>query len=374
MRPVKLRPFKLERFFAEYEFKVRHLLCSSDAETLTIADLLAYEPGAAERLQSLRLGYSESTGSPELRQAIAATYRGISADDVLVFTGAQEAIFAFFNVTLGPGDQLIGHSPAYQSLHEVAHAAGASVARWEARHETRWQLDPDDLTELATPATKVVLLNTPHNPSGALLERARFDAVVRFAEQRGCWLFSDEVYRGVEHDPSQRLPAACELSPRAVSMGVTSKAYGLAGLRVGWLVVRDATLRAELAGFKDYLSLCGAGPSELLATVAMKHADALAGRVRALCMENLRRVDAFMAKHAERLEWVRPRAGTIAFPRFRSGDAGPRCQALLDSTGVLLAPGALFDADPRHFRIGFGRKNLPEALDLFDAWLSKSPP
>jgi len=366
---MKLRPFKLERFFAEYEFKVRHLLCSSDAETISVADLLAYEPSAAERLQSLRLGYSESTGSPELRAAIAGLYRGISADDVLVFTGAQEAIFAFFNVTLGPGTQLIGHWPAYQSLHEVALAAGASVARWESRHENGWQLDPDDLSRLATPETKVVLINAPHNPSGVLLERARFEAAVRFVEQRGCWLFSDEVYRGVEHDPSKRLPAACELSPRAVSMGVTSKAYGLAGLRVGWLVVRDSALRAELAAYKDYLSICGAGPSELLAAIAMKHADAIAGRVRALCMENLKLVDSFIAKHAEKVEWVRPQAGTIAFPRFRSGDAGPRCQALLDATGVLLAPGALFDADPRHFRIGFGRKNLPEALGVCDRLL-----
>jgi aspartate/methionine/tyrosine aminotransferase len=166
------------------------------------------------------------------------------------------------------------------------------------------------------------------------------------------------------------LDAACELSPRAVSLGVTSKAYGLPGLRVGWLVVRDAALRAELAAYKDYLSICGAGPSELLATVAMRHADQIAGRVRAICMENLVHLDAFMKKHTARLEWVRPSAGTIAFPRLRTGDAAPFCQKLLDDTGVLLAPGALFDADPRHFRVGFGRKSLPEALAKFDAWLT----
>ncbi len=367
---MRLRPFKLERFFAEYEFKVKHLLCSSDAETITVGELLAYEPGAAERLQALRLGYTESTGAPELRAAIAALYRGISAEEILVFTGAEEAIFAFFNVALGAGDQLIAHAPAYQSLHEVARAAGADVTRWEATHERGWQLDPEDLPRLASKNVKVVLVNSPHNPSGALLARDRFEAVVRFVERRGCWLFSDEVYRGVEHDPAKRLPAACELSPRAISLGVTSKAYGLAGLRVGWLVVRDAVLRAELAAYKDYLSICGAGPSELLATIAMRHAEEIAGRVRALCMENLKHLDAFMARHADRLEWVRPSAGTIAFPRVRQADAAPMCRQLLDATGVLLAPGALFDADPRHFRIGFGRRSLPEALAQFDHWLA----
>ncbi|MFT3835962.1 MAG: aminotransferase class I/II-fold pyridoxal phosphate-dependent enzyme [Myxococcaceae bacterium] len=368
---MRLRPFKLERFFAEYEFKVRHLLCSSDAESMSIAELLAYEPGAAERLQSSRLGYSESMGAPELREAIAKLYRGITADDVLVFTGAEEAIFAFFNVALGAGDQLIAHAPAYQSLHEVAHAAGAQVTRWEATHERGWQLDPDDLPKLATPKAKVVLVNTPHNPSGVLLERDRFEATVRFAEQRGCWLFSDEVYRGVEHDSSKRLPSACELSARAVSMGVTSKAYGLPGLRVGWLVVRDPALRAELAAYKDYLTICGAGPSELLAAIAMRNAGAIAGRVRTLCMENLKLVDAFMATHAGRFEWVRPSAGTICFPRVREADSAPMCRQLLDDAGVLLAPGAMFDADPRHFRIGFGRRSLPEALAKFDEWLRR---
>lgn len=369
MRP---HPFKLERFFAEYEFKVRHVLCASDAETITLGELLALEPGARAQLDSLRLGYSESTGHPALRAAIAALYRGVTADDVLVFTGAQEAIFAFFNVTLGPGEHLIAHWPAYQSLHEVAHAAGATVSKWEARHEQQWQLDPDQLARLVTPHTRVVLLNSPHNPSGALLDRSRFEATVRFAEQQGLWLFSDEVYRGVEHDPAARLPAACELSPRGISLGVTSKAYGLAGLRVGWLVVRDAALRAHLASFKDYLTICGAGPSELLATVALKHADALAARTRALCLQNLERVDALMARFADRLEWVRPTAGTIAFPRFREGPAGPRCQALLEATGVLLAPGELFDYDDeRHFRLGFGRRDVPEALARFEEWLAR---
>lgn len=361
-----MRAFALERFFAKHEFSVKHLACASDPDSWSVREVLALEPGAEERLLSLGLGYTEAPGHPDLRAAIAALYDGLDASAVLVHAGAEEAIFAFMNVALAPGDDVIVHFPTYQSLYEVAASIGATVSRWEAREAAGWQLDPDDLAKLCTPRTKAIVLNAPHNPTGSLITRDRLDATVRFARERGLWLFGDEVYRGLEHG-APRNPSVVELYERGVSLGATAKVYGLAGLRIGWLAARDPALLAQVGAFKDYLTICSAGPSELLATIALRHADRLAARGRAIVTANISAFEAFMAERPGELEWVRPVAGTTAFPRLRNDSVEAYCARLLDKTGVLLLPGPLFDFDDAHFRLGLGRSTLGAALE---AWRS----
>jgi aspartate/methionine/tyrosine aminotransferase len=372
---MRFAPFKLERFFAAYEFQVRHLLCASDCESLSIRELLDQAPGSAEGLLNLHLGYTEAPGHPELRAAVAATYQGIEPAEILVHTGAEEAILGFGLAVLRPGDQVLVHAPCYQSLASIALGNGCEVVPWRADPEQGWALDPDDLPRLATPKTRAIVLNTPHNPTGHHLDRARFDAVVRFAAQRGLLLFCDEVYRGLEQAPADRLPAACEVYENAVSLGVMSKAYGLAGLRIGWVATRNREVRERMAGFKDYASICASGPSEYLATVALRQGEALIARNRAIIAENLVLLDAFFARQADTLRWTRPKAGPIAFPRLlgHKGERGATafCQTLLDASGVLLAPAPLFDAGDAHFRLGFGRRRLPEALAAFETFLQQ---
>jgi aspartate/methionine/tyrosine aminotransferase len=367
---MSLRPFALERFFARHEFSVKHLACASDAEAWTTAEILALEPGARERYLALPLGYTETMGHPALREAIAALDPGVSPSDVLVHAGAEEAIYAFMNVVLSPGDHAIVHTPGYQALYGVAEGLGAHVARWEAREAAGWLPDPDELERLVTAKTKVLVLNSPHNPTGAQLPRALLDAAVAFARRHGLWLFSDEVYRGLEYD-APRLPSLATLYERGVSLGATAKTYGLAGLRIGWVTSRDHALLERLAAFKDYLTICSAGPSELLATIALRHADTLATRARAIAHDNRARVDALFAKHADVFQWVRPVAGTTAFPRLVKGQATAFTERLLADTGVLLLPGPLFDFDDAHVRLGLGRASLPVALDALAAWLTK---
>lgn len=352
--------FELERFFAKHEFAVKHLMCASDCESMSVRELLALEPGATERLLDQRLGYSESPGSPELREAICGLYTATKPEHVLAFTGAQEPIFAFMNVALRPSDDVIVHVPCYQSLHEVARAAGANVIPWEAREADAWQPDVDALKSLVTPRTKCIVVNSPHNPTGALLSRDRFDALIVFARERGLWLFSDEVYRGLEADPATRNPAACDVYERAVSLGTTAKTYGLAGLRIGWLAGHDAALFERLAAFKDYTTICNAGPSELLSALALRHAETLAGRCREIIAGNVKRFDAFARAHE--IEWVPPRAGSIAFARKAGAPAW--CEALLTYKGVLFAPGRLFGhtRDGDHFRVGLGRTTFAAGL------------
>ena len=366
MRP---EPFKIERYFARYEFTTRYLLCASDCEAMTIDDLLAYEPGAREAFGAHWLGYTESPGDPDLRQAITALYETIEAAQVLVHTGAEEAIFSFMNCALEAGDQVIVHEPCYQSLKAVARAIGAEVVPWPAEEAEGWSLDPDRLAGLVTPRTRAIVMNSPHNPTGYLMSAERQTATVEISRRHGLRLFSDEVYRGMEYDPAERLPAACDRYERAVSLGVLSKTYGLPGLRIGWVATRDAEMLERMAAFKDYLTICNSAPSEFLARVALKHHQAIAARNLAIVGDNLALLDGFFERRAERFAWHRPRAGAIAFPVYRPGGVEALCHALAAQAEVLLLPGAVYDAGERHFRLGFGRRDLPQGLAALEAAL-----
>ena len=363
---MKLPPFHLERYFARWEFAAKHLLCCSDCETVSVAELLAMEPGAEEALMGLRLGYTESPGSPSLRRQIAGMYAGLEPEDVLVFAGAEEAIYLFMQAALGSGDHAVVHCPCYQSLTEVAAAAGAEVTRWETWEEDGWALDAGALRGLLKPSTKVVVVNSPHNPTGYHMSEKTLREIVEITEGRGITLFSDEVYRGLEQDPSDRLPAACDLGERTVSLGVMSKTYGLAGLRIGWLATRDRGLLSRVAALKDYTTICSSAPSELLAEVALRHSETLSARNRGIIASNLEVLDGFFARHADLFTWMRPIAGPIAFPRLNRGNVAVFCDDLVRKSGVLLLPGTVYRDVGNHFRVGFGRAGMPEALEALE--------
>lgn len=366
---MQLPDFKLERYFAKYEFNTKYLLCSSDCEAMSVADLLAFEPGAAEKFQQVWLGYTESQGSPALRREICGLYETIQPEQVLVHTGAGEAIFLFMHAMLKAGDHVIVHSPGYQSLAEVARGIGCEVSPWMAREENNWALDPGELPKLLRKTTKLIVINTPHNPTGYLMSRDDFDFVNRFARENGLLLFSDEVYRESEYDPALRLPAACDLGDHATSLGVTSKTYGLAGLRIGWIATHNKDVYQHMAALKDYTTICNSAPGEFLAELAMRNRHKLAGRNLDLIRRNLTVVDGLMQRHADLFSWIRPQAGSMAFPRLLRGDVDAFCDELVHEAGVMLLPGTAYDDTANHFRLGLGRRNLPEAVARLEEFL-----
>jgi aspartate/methionine/tyrosine aminotransferase len=365
-----IEPFLLERYFARYEFAVPYLLCASDCETVTVDELLAIEDGARDGLYSLRLGYVESNGSPALREAIAATYDGVSPDEVVAFAGAEEAIYAFMRAVLRPGDRAAVHVPCYQSLESVARAQGCAVDRWEAVEEDGWAPSLRALERTLTPQTRAIVVNTPHNPTGFAFDERGLRELARTADERGIVLFCDEVYRRLELDVPTP-PAACELSRSAVSLGVLSKAYGLAGLRIGWIATHNEAVRRAVAAYKDYLSICNGAPSEYLATIALRNGDALLRRNRDLARRNRALLDAFFARRPDRFSWTRPKAGPIGFARVH-GEEGAQalCDRLARDAGVLLLPSGCYGHGDRHVRVGYGRSNFPEALAKLEAALA----
>jgi len=359
----------LERYFARHEFAVEHLLCSSDCESMSIQDLLSLEPGAREGFLGHRLGYTESSGSPSLRREIARLYGGIAPEQILVHAGAEEAIFLFMHATLERADHVIVQRPCYQSLFEVARGIGCQITPWHAREENGWSPDLGELKSLIRPNTKAIIFNTPHNPTGFHMRIEQFRELIGLADARGITLFSDEVYRGLERSESDRLPAACDISERAVSLGVMSKTYGLAGLRIGWIATRNDPVRERMAPMKDYTTICASAPSEFLAELALRHGETIAARNRALIGSNLALLDAFFTRHADSFSWEHPRAGPIAFPRLLRGEVESFCDQLARAKSVLLLPGTVYEDQGNHFRIGFGRKNMPQALERLEEYV-----
>ena len=370
-RIMQLPEFKLERYFAKYEFTTEYLLCSSDCEAMSIADLLAFEPEATEKFQRVWLGYTDSQGNYDLRKEICKLYESINPEEVLVHTGAGEAIFLFMQAILEPSDHVIVHFPGYQSLSEVARGIGCEISLWVAREENNWTLDLDDLRKLLRNNTKLIVLNTPHNPTGFLMSQTDFMSVQQFAAENNLLIFSDEVYRESEYDPSTRLPAACDGDEFNISLGVTSKTYGLAGLRIGWIATKNKRVYKSMAALKDYTTICNSAPSEFLAEIAIRNHRKLAERNLLIIKDNLSVLDGFIQGHSEQFSWTRPRAGSMAFPRYLAGNVESFCDELVRKAGVLLLPGTVYDDHANHFRLGIGRKNLPQAISRLNEFLDK---
>lgn len=372
---MKMPEFELERYFARHEFGAPYLLSSSDMETMRVDELLALADGEGRRMwDDLALGYTEPQGHPLLREEIASLYETVPPEGVLVFSGAEEAIFALASVVAGggPGRRAAVVWPAYQSLHEVARSAGAAVDLLELKHEEGWALDPGALGDLLGPSTDLVVLNFPHNPTGSQPDRETFARAVSSAGAAGATVLSDEVYRLLEHDPADRLPAAADLHEGAASLGVMSKSFGLAGLRIGWLATRDLDLLSRVAAFKDYTTICNSAPSEVLALIALRAREEILGRNLRIVLENLPLADAFFEKWRGEMEWVRPRVGCIGFPRLLADVPTEAFAAeLVQEEGVMLLPGSVYGHPANHFRFGLGRRNFPEALERLDHFTEK---
>ena len=287
-----------------------------------------------------------------------------------ILAAAEEAIFVAMHALLRPGDHVIVETPCYASALTVARSTGAEVSEWTRRFEDGWAHDLDALASLLRPETRLIYVNSPHNPTGTQLAAETQAAIVELARDRGIVLFSDEVYRGLEHDPAERLPHASDLYERALSLGAPSKALGLPGLRLGWLVSRDAELHRAIVDLKLYTTICSSAPSEFLTELALRHHDRLLERNRSLVLGNLPRVEA-MRRAARRSPGVgqrRPlgRSGSRDSPRSTTPSRSVR--KLAEEESVLLLPGSVYGL-PRHVRIGFGRAEITEALARFERFL-----
>ena len=370
---MSIPPFHLERYFTKYEFSARYLLSSSDCESLSMQELIGMADAEMNSMwEQLKLGYTESWGHPLLREEIARIYQGLDQPGVLTVV-PEEGIYLSMRALLKPGDHVVCTFPGYQSLYDVARSIGCEVSNWEPNEEQGWKFPIADLAKKMRANTRLVVVNFPHNPTGFLPAKEEFTAMVDLVREYGAYLLSDEMYRFLEVKPGTTLPAACELYDRAISLFGLSKTFGLPGLRVGWLASQDGEVLEQISRLKDYTTICGSAPSELLAIIALRNREQIINQQTKRVRRNVGVLETFISEHQDRISWNPPVGGSICFPRMLGvDDTYAFCEQLVSETGIMMAPSRVFQYGDHHVRMGVGRENFPEVLDLFGKYVDQN--
>ena len=375
-----LPEFRLETHFSKWEFKARYHMTASDAESMTMKELLSMATsGQRDAFENMSLGYTETFGNPNLRQTIADTYQQQSSDNILCFAGASEGIFAANSVILDKTSHAIVVTPNYQS-HESLPLEICEVSGVPLDAGNQWSLDIDRVADNIRPNTRLITINFPHNPTGKILPLDSYMALVELCRKNGIYILHDEIFQGLGNSQTTHLPAIADVYERGLSLNVMSKAYGLPGLRIGWIACQDLDVIARLERMKHYLSICNSGPSEQLALIALANRKKLLQRTCAIVDENLPKWDAFFSLNAHLFEWQHPDGGCIAFPRYLGAEGVESFTAsLLEHAGVLLLPGSIYRSTltttpADHFRLGFGRRGLEEGIAAIQGYLDKFNP
>ena len=364
--------FRLEEFLSKHEFSAKYLLCCSDAESFEMSEILEMA-GSEERdlWNNLRLSYTEAKGLPALRESVAEQlYPGLNMENILMFAGAEEGIFCALYALIQEGDHVIVLSPCYQSLFEIPKSRGADISEIKLREENNWRIDAGAIEDAIKANTKAIVINFPHNPTGQVIEEEELIDLVSICKAKDIWLFSDEVYRllGNPQKPWAS-PAAC-VYEKALSLGVMSKAFGMAGLRIGWIACQDKKMLKKIEQIKHYSSICNSAPAEILSLISLKSKNIILERNNQIVADNLKLLDEFFIEYCDYFEWVRPQGGCVGFVKYKGAESiDSLCERLVNKQNVLLMPSSVYNYESNYFRIGFGRKNMPQCLEQFKEFL-----
>jgi len=361
---MQLPPFLLDHWLAKYEFAnppLRYNLASSAGPAWTLGELLSLGGKSSAALDAVRLSYAPPQGHPELRKLIANFY-DVDPDWVLTTTGASEALSSLFCLAAEPGASALLPLPMFPAFAAVAQAWNFVIALYSLERNDRFVQTSDRVLKHVNDRTKIVLVNTPHNPSGAVMARNEIERLAMTLAERKIPLVVDEVYHPVYFETPMASAAKIQ---NAIVVGDFSKAFSLPGLRVGWIIDRDANRRERLIDIRSYFTISGSPLTEAVAIHALRHIDRVLARLNEVVTTNLKALEQFMRQHDDLFGWIPPQGGTVAFPwRLDGTPTRPMCERLA-SAGVLFAPGDCFSM-PEHFRIGFGARagGITEALEI----------
>src|SRR5271170_6713718 len=358
---MQLKPFLLDMWLDTYEHGIEFNLAASTGPSWTLNEILSLASDEERQLfLNHKVVYSRPAGAESLRAAIAEM-QDVNVDTVQVVTGASEALLILMWLAAEPGANVILPRPGYPPFSALPESLGIEIRYYGVRRESDFRIDLDEIKKLADRNTKLVLINSPHNPTGATISDAELDSLHEFTASREIQLVSDEVYHPIYHGQATR--SASRL-PHATVIHDFSKAFPLAGVRTGWMIEHDPRWRERYWNARAYFSISNNTAGEMLAEIAMRHRDIVLGKTQKTASENLRHLNAFMSEHRETIGWIPPRGGMTVFPWLLSGENSCAfCQAAA-TQGILLAPGDCFDM-PSHFRLGFAAmgEKFPDALN-----------
>ncbi|MEI7475039.1 MAG: aminotransferase class I/II-fold pyridoxal phosphate-dependent enzyme [bacterium] len=370
---MNIKPFQIERYFAKYEFTAPYLLSCSDCEPFTLKELLEYSDDETIKLwENLWLGYTESQGHPKLRNEISTLYKNIEQDEIIELV-PEEGIFISMNCILEKDDHVITTFPSYQSLYQIAESIGCNISQWTPQIKDGFNFEVSALKSLITDKTKLIIMNFPHNPTGATIDKQSLNEIIELARKKNIYIFSDEMYRLLEYNEAQRLEAVADLYENGVSLSGMSKAFSLPGLRTGWLSTKNKVLMKKFIEFKDYTTICNSAPSEILAIIALKAKNEIISRNLKIIKSNLVILESFFDKYNEFLTWKQPNAGPIAFPELKAEmNITDFAKKLVEEKGLMLLPSSVYGFSGNNFRLGFGRKNIEPMLNILGNFLEEN--
>jgi aspartate/methionine/tyrosine aminotransferase len=346
---MQLKPFLLDAWLDQYEHDIEFNLAASTGPTWTVNDILALaDDETRHRFLNHKLVYSRPAGADSLREAIAEMQQ-VPVEAVQIVTGASEALVALMWLAAEPGANVIISLPGYPAFSALPESLGLETRFYRVRRENGFRIDPDEIKRLADSKTKLILVNSPHNPTGATIGDDEMEALHDFTAERGIQLVSDEVYHPIYHGSQTKSAARL---PHATVIADLSKAFSIAGVRTGWMIEHDARRRQQYWNARAYFSISNTTTGEILSEIAIRKRDVVLGKAQEAATRNLKLLDRFMADHRDVLGWIPPQGGMTAFPWLLSGEnAHAFCHAATEH-GILLAPGDCFDV-PSHFRLGF---------------------
>lgn len=370
---MKIKTFAVERWINTYEDNALYNLAETDAKPFTLKELLNIGDSETvlEELLNTKISYNPTTGSERLKKIIASFYANTSPENILVTTGAIEADFLISNSLIEPGDTVVVQYPAYQALYSTAQARGANIKFWKMDIDKNYEPDIEELKDLIDDRTKLVVLNIPHNPTGAVISEEQLRTILAWAEAQEFWVLCDEVYHDFKLEEGTIPPPGRSLSPRAISVGSMSKSYGLSGLRLGW-IAGPADLINRCWSWKDYTSISNSPINDFLAAFALENKTKVIERNLKIARKNLKTLMEWFETHKKWFNYVIPKAGVLTFPQLNGlpFSTEEMCKKLFHEKGLLMVPGECFEM-PGFLRIGFGNDSnmFEKGLSIFSEFL-----
>ncbi|HDH45224.1 MAG TPA: aminotransferase class I/II-fold pyridoxal phosphate-dependent enzyme [Thermococcus sp.] len=369
---MKVKPFLVERFMGEYEHNVEVNIAETCVKPFTLGEFLEFvgEPDFLEKIKDLQLTYGYVEGLPELKEGLSRFYKNIKPDDIFITHGAIDANFQVFYSLVEPGNTVISIFPTYQQLYSVPESFGAKVKLWRLHEENSWMPDLDELNELVDKKTKLIVINSPNNPTGALLDEKMLRGIAEIAEDANAYVLNDESYRGLYINPEDWVPSIVDISDRAIATNSFSKPLSLTGLRLGWIATSSEEIAKELILHRDYTTISISLLIEKVAALAIDHAEKIYERNLEILRKNFKLLEKWI-KEEPLVDWVPPKAGTVAFLRYDleipSEELAIR---LIKEKSTFLVPGSCFGIENR-LRIGYGNPTdvMIEGLKRFKEFL-----